>query len=207
MQDSYFENHYKIQHHEPLEFGKYYHIYNRGINSCNLFKEEENYRYFRQLYKKHISPIATTLAWVLMPNHFHFLVRINEPPLTLSGFQTLTGLKPPHQSFSNLFNAYTQAFNKRYGRHGGLFERPFRRKLIEDDEYMKTLIVYIHTNPVHHSFCYHPGDYRWSSYNDYLTSDINCVPIVEAINLFGDLDNFTYFHNEKVVLDMIDEKK
>lgn len=47
-----------------LEFGQYYHIYNRGINSCNLFAEEANYQHFLHLYDKYINPIADTVAWV-----------------------------------------------------------------------------------------------------------------------------------------------
>ena len=45
----------------PLQTGKYYHIYNRGINSCDLFRENENYEYFMALYDKYISPVANTL--------------------------------------------------------------------------------------------------------------------------------------------------
>jgi len=67
-----------MQQIEPLNFGKFYHIYNRGINSCDLFREQINYEYFLGLYDKHISPMAETLAWVLMPSHFHLLVRIKE---------------------------------------------------------------------------------------------------------------------------------
>ena len=62
----------------PLEKGKFYHIYNRGINSCNLFKDSKTYEHFLNLYDKYISPVADTYAWVLMPNHFHLLVRIKE---------------------------------------------------------------------------------------------------------------------------------
>lgn len=67
-----------MQQIEPISFGKYYHISNRGIDSCNLFKEPDNFEYFLSLYDKYISPVAETFAWVLMPNHFHFLVRIKE---------------------------------------------------------------------------------------------------------------------------------
>ena len=59
---------------QKLEFGKYYHIYNRGINSCDLFVENENYEHFLRLYEKYINPIVDTYAWVLMKNHFHLLV-------------------------------------------------------------------------------------------------------------------------------------
>ncbi len=60
----------------PLEHSKYYHIYNRGINSCTLFRKYENYEYFLKLYADYINPIAETFAWCLMQNHFHFIIRI-----------------------------------------------------------------------------------------------------------------------------------
>ncbi len=69
---------------QTLEFGKYYHIYNRGINSCNLFEEASNYEYFLRLYEKYILPIADTYAWCLMPNH---------PPVRQVGFHILTRIK------------------------------------------------------------------------------------------------------------------
>jgi putative transposase len=46
----------------PLEYGQYYHIYNRGNNRENLFVEDRNYRYLLRLYAQHIEPIANTLG-------------------------------------------------------------------------------------------------------------------------------------------------
>jgi putative transposase len=60
---------------EALDFGKYYHIYNRGNNRENLFREERNYQLFLALYTKYVVPVADTYAYVLLKNHFHFLVR------------------------------------------------------------------------------------------------------------------------------------
>jgi len=154
-----------------LEPGSFYHIYNRGNNSCDLFREKTNYEHFLRLCDKHISPVAEIIAWVLMRNHFHFLVYIrsslNQP--NPQGFKNPEGLvdltdKPISQQFSNLFNAYTKAINKKYHRTGSLFEHPFRRKIIEDERYLELVIDYIHNNPVHHGFCNHPSEYPWSSY-------------------------------------------
>lgn len=94
---------------QPLENGKYYHIYNRGINSGILFKEKSNYEHFLKLYDIHIEPIAETYAWCLMKNHFHFLIRIKE-------MEEIKAEKKiqPSQSFSNVCNAYTKACNKKY---------------------------------------------------------------------------------------------
>lgn len=60
----------------PLQPGVIYHIYNRGNNREDLFREERNYRYFLQLYARHVHPIADTFAYCLLQNHFPFLVRI-----------------------------------------------------------------------------------------------------------------------------------
>lgn len=158
-----------MQKNELLEYGNYYHIYNRGINSCNLFEEARNYEYFLRLYERHVSSVAITYSWVLMKNHFHFLVKIRDSSelLSCASNDSLSEslLPKPHQYFSNLFNAYAKAYNKRYSRHGGLFERPFKRKLITCPEYLKQIVVYIHNNPIRHGCVDDLVDYPWSSYH------------------------------------------
>jgi len=62
----------------PLENGKFYHIYNRGNNRESLFIEDSDFKYFLFLYKKYILLVADIYAWVLMSNHFHFLIRIKD---------------------------------------------------------------------------------------------------------------------------------
>lgn len=208
---------------EQLDYDKYYHIYNCGINGCNLFNAPENYQYFLNLYDKHISPIADTYSWVLMPNHFHLLVKIKSEvdildSLTkiangstssnLTGFENLSGsheeqseiitIKPLYQYFSNLFNAYSKAFNIRFKRHGALFERPFKRKIIDNKHYLKNVLLYIHNNPVHHGFTDSPIDYPWSSY-------LSCVSIKptklkrdQVIGWFDNDANFKMYHDKKL---------
>lgn len=63
---------------QALERGNYYHIYNRGINRGDLFKETTNFEYFLNLFETHIEPIAEIYAWCLMKNHFHFIIRLKE---------------------------------------------------------------------------------------------------------------------------------
>ena len=176
----------------PLENGKYYHIYNRGINSDILFRDSDNYNYFLKLYDTHIDPIAETFAWCLMKNHFHFLIRVKEVE------EIKTAIKiQPSQSFSNLFNAYTKAFNKKYNRHGALFERPFRRKWVNYDRYFQNLIVYIHNNPVHHNICDHPLEYAWSSYLSCIADKPTKLNRQKVIETFNDVENFKYVHQLK----------
>jgi putative transposase len=177
----------------PLEYGKYYHIYNRGINSDKLFKENSNYDYFLKLYDTHIEPIAETYAWCLMKNHFHILVRIKNT----EELKTEKKIQPS-QSFSNLFNAYTKAFNKSYNRHGPLFERPFQRKEISCDTYFQNVIIYIHNNPVHHNICEHPLEYPWSSYIICVSDKETKLQRKEVIKIFEDLDNFKNSHQQEL---------
>lgn len=54
-----------MQNLEPIENGKYYHIYNCGINGEDLFKENKDYERFLSLYDKYIVPVADTFAWCL----------------------------------------------------------------------------------------------------------------------------------------------
>ena len=77
----------------PLAHGQYYHIYNRGINGCSLFRETTNYGHFLGLYDKYISPVADTYAWVLMGNHFHLLVKIRRQEEISFMSHTPEGLK------------------------------------------------------------------------------------------------------------------
>ena len=82
----------------PLEPDKYYHIYNHAVSKDNLFVKEANYHFFLKKYAQYILPVADTFAYCLMPNHFHFAVRIKDRSdiesimRTLPKFETLQGL-------------------------------------------------------------------------------------------------------------------
>jgi len=186
----------------PLEPNNFYHIYNRGIDGCPIFYEAANFEHFLALYDKYISSVADTFAWVLMGNHFHLLVRILNP----EGFQNLQGIidKRINQQFSNLFNAYTKAFNKRYHRTGSLFEHTFRRKQIGHQAYLKKIILYIHNNPVHHGFCSHPIEYPWSSYLTCMSIKPTKLKRDVVMGWFDDQANFKYWHNQKIEIERIE---
>ena len=192
----------------PLENGKYYHIYNRGNNGIDLFYETENYYHFLRLYEKYIDPIAETFAWCLMKNHFHILVYIketNEIDITKLEYSSTDKPKIVNASkqFSNLFNAYTHAINKRYNRTGSLFEKNFRRKIVSSENYFQKLIFYIHNNPVHHKFTEHILEYPWTSYGTIISTKNTKLQRNRVIETFCDLENFKYYHSINQNLDEI----
>jgi len=184
----------------PLEYGKVYHIYNRGINRTIIFKDSENYEYFLRLYYKYIDPVAESLAFCLLPNHFHFLVKIKDPVRVTEPRQ---GYLNPSQSFSNLFNAYAQAFNKKFKRTGGLFQRPFKRKCVMDENYFSNLIFYIHNNPVKHGICDDLRDYPWSSYNIAVSFGKSKFQKDRIIGMFGGREAFIDFHKKEHSLEEV----
>ncbi len=220
---------------EPIITGNFYHIYNRGINSCNLFESDEDYNHFLSLHAKYIDPVADTYAYVLMKNHFHLLVQIkdniiykltnadrskdpagfeinkwetiqkpdsvtdlsalNEKNENINNLSTLNNKIPnPVKHISHLFNAYAKYYNKRYNRHGALFERSFKRKLIDTEEYLKQVIIYIHNNPIKHGFVTHPIDYPWSSYLDCISNKPSKSDRNKMIAWFDDAENFKQCH-------------
>lgn len=169
---------------EKLVKGNYYHIYNRGINSETIFQDEENMSYFLKLAEKHLTPNINILAYCLLNNHFHFAVEV------------VSDTKEVNQVLSNLFNAYTKAYNKQNSRTGSLLERPFKRKLINDEDYLKKLILYIHKNPENHKIVDNFEMYNFSSFKSYISNSgiISNDGRKYIIDLFDDLENFKISH-------------
>jgi hypothetical protein len=194
----------------PLEYGEFYHIYNRGNNREPIFREERNYRYFLQLYAKHTCPIAFTYAYGLLGNHFHLALRIKpleDPadPEDLTGFkakpvrsQDGKPVRSPSQAFSNLFNAYTKAFNKAYDRTGALFQRPFGRVRVTTHGQLCRLIAYIHRNPQKHGFVDDYRDWPHTSYHTLLLSGETRLERDEVLAWFEGADGFREAHRQEV---------
>jgi putative transposase len=187
---------------QPLIPGKYFHIYNRGNNGIDVFLDNDSYFHFLKLYAQYIEPVAETYVWCLLKNHFHVLVYLKEDfeidtnQLEYSTVEKAKIITASNQ-FSHLFNAYTQAINKRHHRTGSLFEKPFERKLVTSERYLQNLIYYIHNNPVHHGFTDNINDYPWSSYESILSTKATKLKRKEIIDMFNGTDNFIDYHNKE----------
>ncbi len=186
----------------PLEYGQYYHIYNRGNNGEDLFFEERNYPYFLKLYAHHVLPVADTYAYCLLRNHFHFLVRIRteEEQQTLRVSETPRVLEPksPSQQFGNLFNAYAKAINKSYDRTGSLFENPFGRVRVASESHLVSLVTYIHQNPQKHGFVADFRTWPYSSYHAVVSQQPTRLERDEVLAWFQDPAAFEEVHRPMV---------
>ncbi|MEO1210244.1 MAG: transposase [Cyanobacteria bacterium J06638_20] len=135
--------------------GNYYHLYNRGTNRQRIFFERENYLYFLRQFRQFVAAqTVKVMAYCLMPNHYHFLIDVQEEDLS-SAMQRFT-------------MSYTNAINRRYQRCGALFQGRFQTLLVDSDEYVLYLTRYIHLNPVKARLVQCPEEWEFSSYLDYV---------------------------------------
>lgn len=180
-----------------------YHVYNRANGSEKLFLNDSNYRHFLQKFKFYVHPIAEVYCYCLMPNHFHVLLKIRSEEIVSKYFDQLVEKKNIKQlevdqritlQFSHLFNSYTKAFNKYYGRMGGLFISRYNRILIKDDLQFINTVKYIHLNPVQARLVNSPDDWTYSSFNAYTTNSKTLVNKEEVLLYFDDRKNFLHEH-------------
>lgn len=162
--------------------GGYYHIYNRGVEKRTIFENEQDYKVFLSYLKYSLSEppkrddvIKTftlqgspfkglpripknfqykieLLAFCLMPNHFHLLIKQNDKD-SLKSFMM------------SLITRYSMYFNKKYDRVGSLFQGIYRAVLVTDEQYLLHLSRYIHLNPSGSSVDIISA---YSSYSEYL---------------------------------------
>ena len=136
--------------------GGYYHFYNRGAHRVSIFREADNYLYVLRRMKGYVREFSLApIAYCLLPNHYHFLVRQDgEVP---------AGLLP-----QRVFNAYGKAYNRRYGHSGTLFEGAYKVRPVLDEGHLLHLCRYIHANPVLHGITDHVEDWPYTNYLEWV---------------------------------------
>ena len=159
-----------------------YHVILRGNNKQRIFEENADYEAFMQILSYQRKQCGFVLyCWCLMPNHIHILLREKETPLSTI--------------FRKIGCSFVFWYNQKYKRTGHLFQDRFLSEVVEDEDYFRTVIRYIHLNPVKAGICQAPGDYLYSSYHrifesgKYSDSDL-------ILNLFPKKE-FEEFHKEK----------
>jgi len=121
-----------------------------------IFRYGENYEYVLRLVKEEIGKLCLTLiAYCLLPNHYHWLVRQDGEPAA--------GQLP-----QNVFNRYSKAFNNTYNHTGTLFEARFKAIPVTTDEYLRHLCRYIHGNPVVAGVAAAPELWPYSNYLEWI---------------------------------------
>lgn len=184
---------------QPILEGQYFHIYNRGVNSEDLFKEKKNYYHFLKQFFFYCPDVLETYAYCLLKNHFHLVAYVKEnvevPKRTGEGMFRLNASK----QLSHFFNSYAQSINKAHNRTGPLFESPFERKLIDNDTYLTAAICYCHHNPQLHGFVSDFRDWEFSSYHSILNNNNPIILSQKITDLFGGVVAFEEAHKRILV--------
>jgi putative transposase len=145
--------------------GGVYHVYNRGVDKQKIFKDKQDYKFFLSLMKIYLEKPADNLkgfnpfsiqyrgsaikqgvfsqrvcllAFALMPNHYHLLIKVEDGPAIT-------------EFMKSVMTIYVMYFNKKYNRVGSLFQGVYKAVLVEGDEYLIHIARYIHLNPIENS--------------------------------------------------------
>jgi REP element-mobilizing transposase RayT len=115
--------------------GALHHIIARGIERRNIFESKADYGDFLKRLGLIVKETQSScMAWALIPNHFHLLLKTANTPISTVMRRLLTG--------------YAVSFNRRHRRHGHLFQNRYKSILCQEDAYLLELVRYIHLNPL-----------------------------------------------------------
>ena len=149
---------------------KFYHIYNRGSEKKIIFKNQGDHFYFlRQItkYKKQFD--VKVIVYILMPNHFHFVLKESEHQST-PGVSETPGVKDfgIKKFMHALQTSYAKYFNQKYQASGHVFQGRFKSILVDKEAYLNFLSCYIHVNAQEAGLVDKAKDWPYSSLPDYL---------------------------------------
>ena len=115
--------------------GVLHHVIGRGIERRKIFYRDKD----REDFVDRLADLAekgawTVYAWVLMPNHYHLLIKTKNQPLADNMRKLLTG--------------YAVNFNRRHKRVGHLFQNRYKSIVCQEENYLRELVRYLHLNPL-----------------------------------------------------------
>jgi len=172
----------------------YYQLYNRSNNDEVVFKSDEIYFYFLKKYRHYFENDFDTIAYCLMPTHFHFLIYIKS--------ENTEAIK---KNIGTLLSSYTKAINEQHNRHGSLFQNHTKAKLIDNDAYLLTLLTYIHQNPLRAKLVTNLEDWKFSSYLDYIGKRKGTLPKTDIMKEhFASMEEFKKY--SQTIISSVEKK-
>ncbi len=185
----------------PLVTNQYYHVFNRGVDKMQIYSSVRDYKKFIDTCKYYMTANRLTrlsywnptknlainndlhveiIAYCLMPNHFHFLLKqVREDGIT--EFMRL------------LQNSYTKYFNIKHKREGPLLQGRFKSSHISDTDILIHVSRYIHLNPIVSFVTTSLNSYRWSSYYELIHNSYTISNQQEVLELFKNQNDYISF--------------
>ena len=152
------------------------HVMVRGIDKAKIFVDDSDRVAFVARFSRLLQETGTQcLAWALMSNHFHLLLRPTREKLSLFMRRLLTG--------------YAVTFNLRHRRTGHLFQNRYKSIVCEEEPYLLELVRYIHLNPLRAGLVADVealDRYRWSGHASLMgIRSLDGQEVAEVLALFG----------------------
>jgi REP element-mobilizing transposase RayT len=158
-----------------------YHIVFRGVNKQSIFEEEADYIRLKVILSELKAEMKFEIyVYCFMSNHVHILLK-EQNMGDISLFM------------KRLLTRYARWYNIKYKRSGALIANRYKSQPVDVDEYFLSVVRYIHQNPIKAGMVEHIGDYRWSSYNEYVRSGQGLADKGFVLGMIG-IDNFVDFH-------------
>ncbi len=160
-----------------------YHIVFRGVNKQHIFEEEADYlKMIHILHELKAELYFEIYSYCFMSNHVHLLLK-EKSAGEIS------------QIMKRLLTKYAMYFNKKYQRTGALIANRYKSQPVEFDEYLLSVIRYIHQNPIKAGIVNKIEDYRWNSYNEYVDGKKNIIDTDFVLQLISRKE-FKQFHQD-----------
>lgn len=199
----------------PILGGNYYHLFNRGSNCQNIFYLPKNYDYFLKLLKDFLGGYVYFLAYSLMPNHFHLVIKVKDEIVTekdKNQGDEGTVLSEENGSFiiikdeveigklvvkqlKRMFITYAMAINNQENRVGNLFDPKYKRLLIDNQDYLEYVIFYTHFNPEKHGIANNFRAYKFSSFRAINGTGKTSIARELVHEIYGGKEAFLNYHN------------
>lgn len=153
--------------------GGLYHVYNRVASGEPIFSDpEEAVEFIETIREAKTRDGWTVLAWCVMSNHYHLVIRTSTVPLW--------------RGMHRIQNLFSRRFNIRHGRTGSLWQSRYKAKFVEDGSYLSQLVLYVHLNPVKAGVAGDPEEYVFGGHREIKRKVRNAlVDIDEALLCFG----------------------
>lgn len=157
--------------------GAFYHVLNRGNRRENIFLSDEDFDLFLEVVREtHEKFAIRVLSYCLMHNHYHLLIHTPRPNL--------------QKAMAHLGSIYTRRFNRLHKTDGHLFRGRYKAILVQEEDYLRNLIRYIHSNPLKAGIALNLSGWPYSSHRFYLNLERNPAPsfldLKGALKLFSD---------------------
>ncbi|WP_072374874.1 transposase [Thermophilibacter mediterraneus] len=154
----------------------YYHVVTRGNGRQRIFEDDGDRRAFVETLGRFAAGDGVAvIAWCLMDNHVHLVLRDERAMLSATMQKTLT--------------TYSRRFNRRERHVGHVFQARFDSRTIEDDAYLLAAVRYVHLNPQRAGICA-ASDYEWSSYGEYVGDVDGITDTGVVLEMVGGVEGF-----------------